>query len=128
MSFMKWSQSGVNYGRRLVGSAFQGARSGENEFLNQEPLAPFLNESARQAVCPAVIGACLGVLGGCLGNGRRSTARTLACGFIGGAIGFGAGMIWESRDFTACVASGAWKNIDKTRDERWFEKNPIDYA
>ncbi len=26
------------------------------------------------------------------------------------------------------VASSAWNKINKTRDEHWFEKNPIDYA
>jgi len=128
MNFVEWSKSSVGYGRKLVDSALEGARSGEGEFLNEEPLAPYLGESARQALGPAAIGACLGVLGGYLGNGRRSTTRALACGFLGGAIGFGAGMIWENRRFTASIASGAWKSVSKIRDEHWLEKNPIDYA
>lgn len=128
MNFLDWSKDSVDYGRRLVDSALEGARTGEDEFLQQEPLAPFLSESARLAIGPAVIGACLGTLGGLLGNGRRSTARALAGGLFGGVIGFTAGMIWDSRELTASVASGAWKQIGKTRDEHWFEKNPIDYA
>jgi len=128
MNVQEWSRASVDYGRKLVDSAVEGARTGEDEFLKEATLAPYLGKSARQALAPAAIGACLGVLGGYLGNRRRSTARALAGGLLGGAIGFGAGMIWKNREFTASVVSGAWKSISKTRDEHWFEKNPIDYA
>ncbi|MGP0021355.1 MAG: hypothetical protein ACLPHP_22500 [Candidatus Sulfotelmatobacter sp.] len=128
MNFLEWSKSSVDYGRRLVDSALEGARTGEDDFLHQKPLAPFLSDSARQALGSAVVGASLGTLGGYLGNGRRSTTRAFVCGLLGGVIGFSAGMIWDSRQLTTSVASGAWKKIGKTRDEHWFEKNPIDYA
>lgn len=128
MSFLEWSKSSVDYGRRLVDSAVTGARTGEDEFLRDEPLVPYLGESVCPALAPAFIGACLGAVGGYLANGRRSTTRALAGALFGGAIGFGAGVIWENRQLTASVASGAWKNISKTRDQHWFEKNPIDYA
>jgi hypothetical protein len=128
MNFVEWSKSSVDYGRKLVDSALEGARTGEDEFLKEEPLVPYLGETARQAAVPAAVGACLGLLCGYLGTGRRSTSRALACGFVGGAIGFGAGVLWQNRQFTASVASCAWKNIGKTRDEHWLEKNPIDYA
>jgi hypothetical protein len=128
MSLLEWSKSSVDYGRRLVDSAVEGARSGENDFLKEEPLAPYLGESVRLALAPAFIGACLGVVGGYLANGRRSTNRALASGLFGGAIGFGAGVVWESRQLSVSVASGAWRNIRKARDQHWFEKNPIDYA
>lgn len=128
MNVLEWSKSSVDYGRKLVDSAVEGAHTGEGRFLKEEPLAPYLGESARRALAPAAFGACLGLLGGYLGNGRRSTTRALADGLLGGVIGFGAGMIWENRQFTASVVSGAWKSISKTRDEHWFEKHPIDYA
>ena len=128
MNFVEWSQSSVDYGRKLVDSAVEGARAGEDEFLKEEPLAPCIGESARQALGPALVGACLGLVGGCLGNERRSTMKVLACGLLGGAMGFGAGMIWESRELAESVTSAAWKSIRKARDEHWFEKNPIDYA
>jgi hypothetical protein len=67
-------------------------------------------------------------VGGYLASKRRSTTRALAYGFLGGAIGFGAGVIRENRQLTASVVSGAWKNINTAGDEHWFEKNPIDYA
>ena len=128
MNFLEWSKSNVDYGRRLMDSAVDGARTGEDELLKDESLAVYLERSAFHALGPAVIGACVGLLGGYLGNGRRNTTRALAGAFLGGAIGFGAGVVWENRKLTANVASGAWKSINRTRDERWFEKNPIDYA
>ena len=128
MNFMEWSKSSADYSRKLVDSAVEGARIGEDRFLNKAPLVPFLNESARRALAPAVVGACLGMLRGYLRTERRSTPKTLAGGLLGGAIGFGAGMIWENRELTTSVFSSAWENIGKVRDEHWFEKNPIDYA
>jgi hypothetical protein len=128
MDVMEWSRSNVDYGRKLVDSAMEGARTGEREFLKHESLAPFFAHSARQARKPAVIGLCLGALAGYLGTERRSKTAVVACAFLGGAIGFGASVIWDSRHLSASVASAAWKHIGKTRDEHWFEKNPIDYA
>ena len=127
MNLTEWSKSNVAYGRKLIDSAVEGARNGENTFLKDESLGVYLERSAQHAIAPTIIGTCLGLLGGYLEN-RRFRRRTLACGLLGGAIGFGAGLIWENRELTASVASGAWKNVNKTRDERWFEKNPIDYA
>lgn len=128
MNFLEWSKSSVDYGQKLVNSALEGAHEAEDEFLKEESLASDLSESARHALAPAVVGAILGALSGNLGNRRRSSTRALAFGLLGGALGFGAGVIWENRQLTANVASGAWKKINQTRDEHWFEKNPIDYA
>jgi len=128
MNVMEWSKSNVDYGRKLMESAVEGARTGESRFLKEESLAPFLSGSARHAVAPVLIGACLGAVGGYLESGRRSKTRALAGALLGGIAGLGAAVIWDSRHFTASVASSAWKSIGKTRDEHWFEKNPIDYA
>src|SRR5271169_1857896 len=128
MNFLEWSKSSVDYGQKLVNSAIEGAREGEDEFLKDEPFSPHLTESVRHAVAPAVIGALLGALGASLGDERRSPATVLAFGLLGGATGFGAGVLWENRQFSTSVASRAWKKIGETRDEHWFEKNPIDYA
>jgi len=127
MSFMEWSKPNLEYGRKLVDSALRGARAGEDKFLQEAKIAPYLNESARSAIGPALIGTCLGILGS-LSNGERSTRRTVACGVLGGALGFSAGLLWMSRALTATVASSAWENVRRTRDEHWFEQNPIDYA
>jgi hypothetical protein len=126
MNLVEWSKSSVDYGRKLVHSAVDGALVGEKEFLTREPF--YLGESARRALGPALFGACLGAVSVCAGNGRRSASRAIAGGLVGGVLGFGAALIWESRQLTARAASAAWKSITKTRDEHWFEKNPIDYA
>ncbi|HZQ96026.1 MAG TPA: hypothetical protein VFA67_13510 [Candidatus Sulfotelmatobacter sp.] len=77
---------------------------------------------------PAAWGACVGLLTGCPQNSRRSAARILTSGLLGGLIGLTAGIGWETRFLAASAAGGALARIDKVRDERWFEKNPIDYA
>ena len=99
MNLMEWSKSSVDYGRKLVNSAVEGAREGEDEFLDvqEEALAPYLGESARHAIRPAVLGACLGVLGACVGSGRPSGARVVVGALLGGALGFGAGLLLADR-------------------------------
>lgn len=126
MNLAEWSKSSIDYGLKLVNSALEGARTGETEFAKKEPVAPFLGHSAERALIPAGIGASLGFLYGC--NKPRSRVRTLAYGLLGGAIGFGVGVLWKSRPLTASVAATIGKNIRTIRNEHWFEKNPIDYA
>jgi hypothetical protein len=123
----EWSKSNADYGRKLFDSGIEGARSGRDAFLEGEPLAPFLSDSARSAWKAAALGACLGVVASYPGR-RRSITKTLAFGLLGGAIGLGAGLAWESRRLTASVADGAWRNIGKARDERWLTQNPINYG
>jgi|ERR1019366_6853770 hypothetical protein len=128
MDLREWSKSSTDYGRKLLDSGIEGARSGREAFLNGESLTPFLSDSVRSALKPAALGACIGVLGSYPGYRQKSISRALAYGLLGGAIGFGAGVAWESRRFTASVADGALRNIGKVRDEHWLTKHPIDYA
>jgi hypothetical protein len=74
------------------------------------------------------MGACIGVLGSIPGNRHKSTSRVLACGVLGGAIGFSVGIAWKSRLLTESITSGALRSIGKVRDEHWLESHPIDYA
>jgi hypothetical protein len=128
MKVSEWSKSNIDYGRKLLDSGLEGARRGEGEFLQGEPLAPFLEESARHALEPATIGLFLGVLSGCAGNRQKSPSKTLLYGLLGGVIGFSVGVVWRSRRLAASVASSAFENMGKVRDEHWLENNPIDYA
>jgi hypothetical protein len=128
MGFQKWSKSEVEYGRKLLDSGLEGVHSGEEEFLHGRALRPFLGESAQKALTSAALGACLGMLSGHPANGHKSIVRMLMFGLLGGAIGFGAGVAWESRDLTASAARGALRNIHKVRDEHWVEKHPVAYA
>jgi|SRR5271166_2163725 len=128
MDLRQWSKSNADYGRELLHSGIEGARSGGEAFLNGESLTPFLSESVRNALKPAVLGACIGALSSYPAYRRKSIIRALAFGLVGGAIGFGAGIAWESRSLAASIADGALKSIEKVRDERWLAKHPIDYA
>jgi hypothetical protein len=128
MNLSKWSQSEVEYGRKVLNSGLAGARSGQEAFLNGRPLTPFLGKLIRNASTPAAVGAVLGIVGSFPGNHCKSAKRALAFGFCGWAIGLGMGIAWQSRGLTACAASGAWRNIGRVRDEHWLETHPIDYA
>jgi hypothetical protein len=128
MNFREWSKSEIDYGAKLFNSGLEGARSGREAFLHGKPLTPFLNQSTRNALSAAAVRACIGLLGSYLGNRHKSASRAFAFSICGGAIGFGAGVAWGNRRLGESVVSGAWKNIGRARDERWLERNPIDYA
>jgi hypothetical protein len=128
MELGTWSKSEVEYGRKVLVSGLEGARSGREAFLQGREITPFLGESVRNALKPAAIGACIGALAGYPGNRHKSIARVLAFGLLGSAIGFGAGMVWENRRLAASVAGGALRNMGRVRDEHWLERHPIDYA
>lgn len=128
MNQPKWSKSNIGYGRKLLNSGLEGARSGRQAFLNGEDLSPSLAEQARNALKPAAFGLCIGLVGSYRGNRHSSAGKVFAYSFIGVAIGFATSVAWESRRLAASVASGALRNVGKVRDEHWLEKHPIDYA
>jgi hypothetical protein len=128
MDLREWSKASSDYGRRLLDSGIEGARCGEEAFLNGKSLTPFLSESVGSALIPAALGACVGILGSYSRHREKSITRAVAYGLLGGAIGLGAGLAWESRRLTASVAGGAFRNIGRARDEHWLSKHPIDYA
>ena len=128
MTLRQWSSSNLHYGRKLLDSGLQGARSGEKAFLHGARLTPYLDRSVRIALAPAALGACLGLIGSHPGCRRRSAGRAFTYGVLGCVVGFGAGVAWRSRGLAASVASGAMRNIGRVRDEHWLERHPIDYA
>lgn len=127
MSCDNWLKLNVDYTRELVHAAAEGAQTGEGAFLNGQPLAPFVNQWARSALGPALLGAFIGTLAAC-SHTRHRPLKAVVHGVIGCAIGFGAGFTWKSRGLGAHMASSAWKEIGRTRDEHWLQTNPIDYA
>ena len=118
----------VGYGRELAGSGLQGASKGRAAFLNGGPISPFLADVNKNALKLATLGACIGVLGGYLGRKHQPAVRTIACGALGGAVGFAAGFAWSSHTFAESVARGALTNVAATRDQHWLKRHPIDYA
>ena len=127
MDLRKWSEYEVEYGRKILDSGLEGARSGREAFLSGRDLAPYLGESVRKALIPAAVGVCIGVLGSYAGDRRRSIGELLTFGLLGGVMGFGTGVAWESRRLTASAANGVLRNIHKVRDEHWLEKHPVAY-
>jgi hypothetical protein len=128
MNLLEWSKSEIDYGVKLLNSGLEGARSGREAVLHSKPITPILNRSARNALGVAAVGACIGLLGSYLKNPHTPARKAFAFGIFGGAIGLGVGVAWGNRRLEASVVSGAWKNIEKARDEHWLEQNPIDYA
>jgi hypothetical protein len=125
---MSTTSSSVDYGRKLVSGGLNGARSGSGEFLKGKPIASVVTTSARSAICPAVLGTCLGILSGVFAGEKKSAGRAVLFGLGGCALGFSAGVAWKNRQLAASVAQGAAKNIGQVRQEHWMEKNSIAYA
>lgn len=129
MTTLEWIETNVDYGRSLISSGLEGARSARNKTLAGAPVTSALINSVRDSWMPAVIGAYVGALGASLGHRRRTHyGAVMGASLLGAAIGFSTGMAWSTRRLTGDMARGAKKNIDTARDAHWLEKNPIDYA
>lgn len=132
MKLRDWSKSNFDYGRKLFVSGLEGARSGEESFLDGKPLTPVINNYVRNALTSATIGACIGALSAYREHENKSLERALisgvVAGAIGGAVGFVVSVAWQGRRLARTVASGAWRKIDIVRNEHWLQKHPIDYA
>ena len=123
MATHKPLSSNIDYARSLVNAGIQGIVSAGREAGGCP--APNL---ARDVLLPTVIGAGIGILSASLWGDRKSATRRAAGCLVGGALGFGLGVAWGSRDFTRSSVQGALRNINTLRDDRWLEKNPIAYA
>ena len=128
MSIREWANSTADYSRKLLHSGREGAARGRESFLHGTRLGSYLHDSAREALQPAALGACIGVLGRSSERQHGSTRQRFIRGFLGGVIGFSAGVLCQTRRLAASVAAGALKDISRARDDHWLERNPIDYA
>src|ERR1044071_297826 len=121
-------KSNIDYGKKLVRSGLEGAAAGRQEFLEGASLSPFLGEAARKAWKPAALGACVGLMTGYLVRRQKPAGKALVFGAIGAIIGFSSGFSWSSRRLASSIGHSAVKRVNAARDERWLERNPIDYA
>ncbi len=122
MTTLEWIESNIDYGRSLLRSGLEGAAA-------HAPVTSALIDSVRDSWMPAVIGAYVGALGASIGNRRKPHyGAVVGASLLGAAIGLSTGMAWGTRRLAGDMARGAKRNIDATRDSRWLEKNPIDYA
>ena len=130
MTTREWFETNIiDYGRKLVSSGLEGARSARKRNLEDTPVRSVLVSSVRGACMPAVIGAYVGALGASIGQRRKPNyGAVLGASLLGAAIGLTTGMAWGTRHLTGDMARGAKRKINAARDAHWPEKNPIDYA
>ena len=129
MMIGRWIRSNLDYGRDLVSSGVEGARTTQKMALNGEPVLSVLLQSARGSCLPTAVGAYIGALGATVGSRRKPRPGVvMISSLLGATIGLTTGMAWSTRRLTTDMARGARKNIDTVRDAHWLAKNPIDYA
>jgi hypothetical protein len=121
-------KSNLRYGRELVKSGVSGLTSGRVAHLNGRPVSEVLAQSARASLGLATLGACAGLLRYYMPARRGRISRTVACGIIGSAVGFVAGLTWKTRDLTGSMTHCAAKQMRVVRDQHWLDRHPIDYA
>jgi hypothetical protein len=128
MGLSKWSSSNVEYGRQVLSSGLEGARSGREAFLHGRPISPFISESICNVWKYAAVGVCVGALSSIPGKQQRSISRTLTYSLASGVLVLGIGTAWNTRCLMTSIARGARRSIDSVRDEHWLKSHPIDYA
>jgi hypothetical protein len=115
------------YGRKLVNAGISGVRNGHQEF-DPEKASALVTTSAQESVALGLAGACLGVVPAVLLARRSRSANAFVFGVIGGVLGFVGGFSWKTRKLTSTLAHSAGREVRRVKDERWLERNPIDYA
>lgn len=128
MNVTEWVGENLEYGRKLVDSALEGAQAAGGVALGDQTVPKVLVKSAPSALGLAAIGAGVGVLCSYLGNKRKLSGESVAFGVLGGVAGLLVGLGWSTRHLTKGAATGAMKHMSNVRDERWLERHPIDYA
>ena len=124
MEIVHTVKSDLAYLGRLVGAGLDGIASARHEVDG----GAFTPASKAAVWTSTAIGAAIWMLSGGLVGNRRSASNVAVGGLVGSVLGFGAGVAWGSRRFTGTAARSAIRQINTARDERWLERNPIDYA
>jgi hypothetical protein len=116
------------YGQKLINAGVSGIRNGHEAALHGQSFSELLAETARESLALAATGALVGMLQAWLTHRHRRLPNAIAGGAVGSAVGFCVGFAWGTRKRTSMVAHSALREVDRVRDERWLEMNPIDYA
>ena len=125
-----WLKSELEYGRDLIYSAVQGARSAGEHALATEPARTVLARSARASLPWAAIGASVGLLSVYSASKHESIRNRILFGILGAVIGigFGTNVALSTQQLTGEIVHGAVRSINTVRDAHWLAKHPIDYA
>ncbi len=108
----------------LMKAGWNGARAAHPQSGRRE----VSNASIAFLLCPALLGTAIGAWNASFRKHGKSGREVAAAGFVGGAIGLGAGAVWVSRSQAVAVARAAIQSINAVRDAHWLEKHPIAYA
>ncbi len=128
MKFDDWLKSEVKYGRDLMHSAVEGARTGREQALASGRVSDVLTRSAHMSAAAGALGASLGLIAVYLGMKRKSLRSALGFGLVGAVVGFSSSMAFCTRELTSGMAHGALAKMNTVRDAHWLAKHPIDYA
>lgn len=120
--------SEFSYFRRLLSAGLDAATPFQGDAPDQSPARPEWGDAARRAWVPALIGTAVGMSAVCIAFRGKSRRDTLVGALVGGAVGFGGGVAWSSRDATTTLVKHAAKNIGVVRNDHWLEKHPICYG
>jgi hypothetical protein len=123
-----WLKSELEYGRDLIHSAVQGARSAREHALATEPVGTMLARSARASLPWAAVGASMGLVAVYSRSKHESIRNQVLFGILGAVIGLGTNVALSTRQLTGEIVHGAVQNIKTVRDAHWLAKHPIDYA
>ena len=115
--------SDFGYLQQLFGACLDGIASARLELEGRVFVSP-----KPAAVTAAAIGGVVGVLSVRMAGNRRSASSVAIGGLVGSMVGCSAAALWTSRRFTTIAARRAMHLVNRVRDARWLEKNPIDYA
>ncbi len=123
MKSLQWVGSDVTYLRHLLEAGVDGVTAVWNG-----PGGWSFASAARHSVWVTAMGGTVGGLSTLLVRRRRSGNGTALGVLVGSAIGFGSGVAWASRGFTGSMGRSVLQKVNAVRDQRWLEKNPINYA
>jgi hypothetical protein len=120
--------STVRYGRDVINAGFNGVRKAVRDECQDVSPCNLALAAAKQSVKFAALGACIGLFGSLVVRRRSSLTRHIASGSLGMALGFSAGLLWNTRGLTSSIAHSAAAEIQQIQDEHWLKAHPIDYA
>ena len=117
-------KSDITYFNCLTRAVFDGITSipGGTGGSTSDPV------SATAVWTPAAVGAAIGVLTAGLSGRHKPGYLVAAGGLVGSAVGFSVGVAWTSREFTRSIVRATIQKVNKVRDARWLEFNPVNYG
>jgi hypothetical protein len=124
MQTPRWLKSDIRYAGRLAEAGWDGAVSGWQCGGGRVFPPAWINV----VWAPVTVGAAIGVLGAALKRKRRTPQGLAWSGLVGGAMGFGGGIMWAARDIANAAARGSLRGLGTVRDAHWIEKNPVAYG